>query len=1120
VKISDIIRQYEGGRAVKEVVKQLSTQRAIKLTGHKGSLASVVAVAVNRMLPGISIHILNDKESAAYFMNDLEQLLGETDYELSRKKVLMLPASRKHRYDGGPSDNDNILLRTEVLKRFSGGTKNLMVVTFPEALAEKVVTKSTLNKSIIRLKEGEEVDVEFIFELLTEYGFEQEDFVLEPGQFAIRGGIVDVFSFSNDMPYRIEFFGDKVESIRTFDPSSQRSVKRLSRIQILPDIQNSQTVEKRINFLDFIPENSVIWLTDSKFASDRIDNEIKKTREAFENIEGEIKQLLPEEINITGSEFTASLTKHKTVFTGNQAVDTNAEVVFNAGPQPLFHKNFELLIQNLEDNAAAGITNFILSENPKQLERIKSIFEDIAARKNENPIGFTPVNISLHEGYIDHEERIALYTDHQIFERYHRFRIKERFGSKESLKLRELYDLQPGDYVTHVDHGIGRFGGLEKIMNNGREQEAIRLHYKNGDLLYVSIHSLHRISKYSGKDGAEPKLNTLGSKAWKSLKKKTKSRVKDIARELIALYAKRKAAGGYAFEPDTFMQTELESSFIYEDTPDQLKATQEVKRDMESPEPMDRLICGDVGFGKTEIAIRAAFKAVADSKQVAILVPTTILALQHYKTFSERLKDFPVEVEYLNRFKSTAQKNEILKKLKQGRIDILIGTHRIISKDVEFKDLGLLIIDEEQKFGVAVKEKLKNLRVNIDTLTLTATPIPRTLQFSLMGARDLSIIATPPPNRFPVQTELHTINDKLIRDAINYEISRRGQVYIINNRIQNIYKVAEMVKRLVPKAAVAVGHGQMKGNELESIMLGFINGDYDVLVSTTIIESGLDIPNANTMIIYDAQNFGLSDLHQLRGRVGRSNKKAFCYLLSPPPAALSREARKRLEAIVEYSALGSGINIAMRDLDIRGAGNILGGEQSGFISDIGFEMYHQILDEAIQELKENEFKDLFKKELDEKKKQWTKTTKIETDLELLIPDDYVLQNSERLSLYKQLDSLKTEEELADYRKMLEDRFGPVPPEVNELLETIRLRWAATTLGFEKLVIKNNKMVANFITDEESDYFNSAVFQGILAKLQTAAGGGKLREKNNKLSLVFENIKTIKDAQKTIESLTY
>jgi transcription-repair coupling factor (superfamily II helicase) len=1115
MNISHILEQYTRSREVQQIAQTINNEQYCSISGLSGSLKPMILAALNRLQNGHYLAILEDKEKAAYFLNDLEQILGDSELDLTQKRVLLFPAGHKRQYNEVTRDHDSILLRTEVLKRINNSTKNLIIVSYPEAISEKVATKATLTKNIIKVNTNEQIELDFLVELLQEYGFILEDFVVEPGQFAIRGGIIDVFSFSNELPFRIEFFGDTIESIRTFDPTSQRSVKILNKIQILPNLDSRIQLEKKISFLEFLPPSAIIWIDNQKFITDSVDSFFEKTKTNNNNsIEG-LDILKIEEFMIDGTEFKQSIRKHRIIETSILSKSSN-EIIFDSQPQPVFNKNFDLLIQNLEDNLSGNISNYILSDNTKQLDRIRSIFEDISDRKKQNPLKFEGIQISLHEGFIDHRLGLALYTDHQIFERYHRFKIHERFGTKESLKLKELYDLQPGDFVTHIDHGIGRFGGLEKILNDGKEQEAIRLHYNNGDLLYVSIHSLHRISKYSSKDGVDPKLSTLGSKAWKVLKNKTKAKVKDIARELIALYAKRKAAGGFAFSNDSYMQTELESSFIYEDTPDQIKSTEDVKKDMESTMPMDRLICGDVGFGKTEIAIRAAFKAASDNKQVAILVPTTILALQHYKTFSERLKDFPVEVEYLNRFKNTAQKNDVIKKLKEGRIDILIGTHRILSQDVEYKDLGLLIIDEEQKFGVSVKEKLKNLKVNVDTLTLTATPIPRTLQFSLMGARDLSIIATPPPNRFPVQTELHTLSEEIIKDAINYEISRQGQVYVINNRIDNIYRVADMIRKLVPKANVAVAHGQMKGNDLETIMLDFIDGEYDVLVSTTIIESGLDISNANTMIIYDAQNFGLSDLHQLRGRVGRSNKKAFCYLLAPPLAAVSRESKKRLEALVEHSALGSGIDIAMRDLDIRGAGNILGAEQSGFISEIGFEMYHQILDEAVQELKDEEFRGLFESESGEKK--FIYDTKIETDLSLLIPEDYVEQTTERLSLYKQLDSLTTDLELEKYKEMLVDRFGPLPQEVIELVETLKLRWKATELGIEKLVLKNNKMVAWFISDENSEFFNSQIFQKILVYLQLHKEDVKLKENNNKLSLVFDKVKTINKAIEKIEKI--
>ncbi|RUA26144.1 MAG: transcription-repair coupling factor [Bacteroidetes bacterium] len=1110
MNIKDFLKYYHSYKPLQEIVEAINAKdKHLQLKSLLGSSKAVISKAVQDLSPAISLFILPDKESAAYFLNDLEQLSGETGKNLPQKKVLFYPTAYKRAYEIEKVDSNNILHRTEVLKRISSSSKNLMIVSFPEALTEKVVSKSFLSKSIMRLKVGEEISQDFLYDLLSEYEFEQVDFVVEPGQFSFRGGIVDVFSFSNDFPYRIEFFDEEVESIRSFDPTSQRSVEQHNRIQILPNIQDRTIVEKRQNLLSFLPQNTRIWSLDFDFVRQRISEEFSKAKVLYNQMEDGVKHLSPDELFITGDNFVDELNRHITIEMGNRSFFSDAkEFPFDFSLQPSFNKNFELLVKNLEDNSAAMIRTFILSDNPKQIERIGSIFEDMTPEEAIK-VQWEPLGISLHEGFIDQNLRLACYTDHQIFERYHRFKLKERFSNKEAITLKELYNLQPGDYVTHVDYGIGRFGGLEKINNNGKEQESIRLHYKNDDLLYVSIHSLHRIAKYVGKDGTEPKLSKLGSKAWVKLKQKTKSRVKDIAKELIELYAKRKASKGYRYEPDTFMQTELEASFFFEDTPDQTKATIDFKKDMESDSPMDRLICGDVGFGKTEIAIRAAFKAVADNKQVAVLVPTTILALQHYNTFKERLKNFPATVDYINRFKSPKQQKETLAKLAAGKIDILIGTHRIVSKDVQFKDLGLLIIDEEQKFGVAIKEKLKNVKVNVDTLTLTATPIPRTLQFSLMGARDMSIINTPPPNRYPVQTELHSINEDIIRDAINYELSRRGQVYVINNRIQNIYEIADMIERLVPQARVVVGHGQMDGSKLEKTMMDFIAGEYDVLVATTIVESGLDIPNANTMIIYDAQNYGLSDLHQLRGRVGRTNKKAFCYLLAPPLAALSNEARKRLKAIEEFSELGSGFNIAMRDLDIRGAGNILGGEQSGFISEIGFEMFHQVMDEAIQELKENEFKELFKEEI--KNKSWVKETRIESDLELLIPNEYVFQTAERLVLYKTLDACKTEEDIQSFVQDIEDRFGKMPKAVLSLIDTIRLRWYAQDLGFEKLTLKNNIFIGWLVLNQQSGYYSSPIFSEIIGYLQAHPHFAQMKEKNGKLSLNFGKTTSVKDA---------
>lgn len=1084
------------------------------LKGLLGSSASILAHNLHKQLPGISLFVLPDKESAAFFMNDLEQIIGETSNKMKHKKVLFFPSAYKKAYDFEHTDNNNLLYRTEVIKRIGDGSKNLFIVSFPEALSEKIVSKSYISKNTLKLSAGEEVSLDFIIEMLQEYGFEQVDFVVEPGQFAIRGGLVDIFSFSNDFPYRIEFFGDEVESIRSFDPTSQRSIEKETKIHIIPNVQSRSIIEKRIALLNFLPKNTRVWSKNIELIADVLNSEYSKAKNSFSKLTTTVSQLNPDELFSDGNSFLQALDGHLSIeIKQSESFFNDAKVFeFNMRLQPNFHKKFDLLVENLLKNSANGIKNFILADQENQIKRIQEIFADMA-EDEDRPLAilWEPVLLSLESGFVDLNTGIACYTDHQIFERYHRFQLKERFANKEAFTLKEIYNLQQGDFVTHVDHGIARFGGLEKINNNGKEQEAIRLHFQNNDLIYVSIHALHRVSKFVSKDGTEPKLSKLGSKSWANLKAKTKSKVKDIAIDLISLYAKRKATKGYAYEPDSFMQTELEASFIYEDTPDQVKATEDFKKDMESDSPMDRLVCGDVGFGKTEIAVRAAFKAVSDNKQVAILVPTTILAIQHYNTFKDRLENFPVKIDYINRFKSKNEQQATLKKLASGEVDILIGTHRIVSKDVKFKDLGLLIIDEEQKFGVAIKEKLKNFKINVDTLTLSATPIPRTLQFSLMGARDMSIITTPPQNRFPVETRLHSINEDVIREAIQYEIARRGQVYVINNRIQNIYEIALLINKLVPQARVAVGHGQMEGHKLEKTMLGFVEGDYDVLVATTIVESGLDISNANTMIIYDAQNYGLSDLHQLRGRVGRSNKKAFCYLLAPPLSVLTPEARKRLLAIEEFSELGSGFNIAMRDLDIRGAGNILGAEQSGFISEIGFEMFHQIMDEAIQELKETDFKDVFKEELAAKAKTYVKDNRLESDLKILIPDDYIEQSGERLIFYKKLDSSKTEKDLEDFKAEITDRFGPIPPEVNSLINSLRLRWIAQELGIEKISIKNNVMIAWLVLQQTSEYYSSPIFAKIIQYLQIHPNEAKIKEVKDKLLLNFTNIRSVEIA---------
>ncbi|RLD53415.1 MAG: transcription-repair coupling factor, partial [Bacteroidetes bacterium] len=1050
----------------------------IHLKGLTGSSRALLTSAMYRQLETNHLIILQDKESSAYFFNDLESIFGEKGLNFHKKKILFYPTSYKRVYDPENYDSTNVLMRTEVLKRMAGSKRKSIVVTYSEAIAEKVVRKTYLNKNTIRLKRAEMSSIDDIVDLLNENDFERVDFVYEPGQFSLRGGIVDVFSFTNDYPYRIEFFGDEVESIRSFNPVNQLSVDKLEHITIVPNVQDRRIIEKRIPFLSFLSSNILVWADDLKFTSDRVDLEFGKGKQLFENSPDVENGFPPESFLCDKEEFVNGLEGFSLIEFGKQFYFNADEIIqFEQSPQPSFNKNFDLLIADLTKNTNLGFKNIIFSDNPNQLKRLDAIFEDIhASRGKEQKFDFETINFSLHEGFLDEGQKIACYTDHQIFERYHRFYLKEKFSNQQAISIKELYDLQQGDYVTHIDHGVGKFDGLEKIDNNGVDQEAIRLIYKGGDLLYISIHSLHRISKFVGKDGTAPSMNKLGSNAWAKLKAKTKKKVKDIAKELIKLYAERKSLIGHSFPPDSYLQHELEASFIYEDTPDQFKSTQDIKKDMEAKSPMDRLICGDVGFGKTEIAIRAAFKAVAESKQVAVLVPTTILALQHYKTFSGRLDDFPCNVDYINRFKTTKQQTEIKKKLKDGQIDILIGTHRLVGKDIEFKDLGLLVIDEEQKFGVSMKEKLKHLKKNVDTLTLTATPIPRTLQFSLMGARDLSVINTPPPNRYPVQTELRSFSEEIIRDAINYEIDRGGQVFFVHNRVNNIEEVADMLRKFCPDVSVVIGHGQMDGHKLEKIMMDFIEGKYDVLLATTIIESGLDIPNVNTILINEAQNYGLSDLHQLRGRVGRSNKKAFCYLLSPPLSVLTSEARKRLKSIEEFSALGSGFNIAMRDLDIRGAGNILGGEQSGFISEIGFEMYHKILDEAILELKETEFKELYKEEAPV---EFVRDCQIETDMAILIPDDYVTNITERLSLYKDLDGAESEEELSIFVEHLIDRFGPIPPQTQELVNTIRLRWLAKEIGFEKIYMKNEKLTGYFLSNQESAFYQSGNFSKVL-----------------------------------------
>lgn len=1098
--------KFNNSNQVKAIVNNLENNMLSQhyLKGLVGSSVAFICNAIFQKFPLTQLFILNDKEDAAYLLNDLESIVGE-------EQVLFFPASYKRAYQIEETDNANVLLRAEVLNTLANPTTSRIIVSYSDAISEKVVTKKNLEKNTLKIGVGEEYSIEFINEVLYEYGFEREDFVIEPGQFSVRGGIVDVFSFSNDFPYRIEFFGDEIESIRTFDPISQLSIKNFDKISIIPNLQTSFTTESRESLLDFLPETTLIWCSNIELTSNQLEQCFEKTLEEFKKVENSpLNHLAPSELFLTKNEFINEIKIKNTLEFGNQRYFKNGtEIVFNQKPQPEFNKNFTLLHQNLEANKKLGFTNVLLADSIKQVERLHAIFEDIGKE-----LSVESMLLPIHEGFIDVDLQLCCYTDHQIFNRYQRFKLKNSTHKKgESLTLKEIHGLQPGDFITHIDYGVGRFSGLEKIDVNGKTQETIRIIYSNNDLLYVNIHSLHKISKFVGKDGTPPKVNRLGSNQWQITKQKAKTKIKEVAFDLIKLYAERKSNKGFQFMPDTYMQTELEASFIYEDTPDQLTATQDVKKDMEAEFPMDRLICGDVGFGKTEIAIRAAFKAVADSKQVAVLVPTTILALQHYKTFKSRLKEFPCNVDYINRFKSPKQQKLTLEKLAKGEIDILIGTHRIVGKDVNFKDLGLLIIDEEQKFGVSVKDKLKTIKTNVDTLTLTATPIPRTLQFSLMAARDLSNITTPPPNRQPVDTILHTFNEEIIRDAVSYEVSRGGQVFFVNNRIENIKEIAGMIQRLCPDASVLIAHGQMQGDELEQKMMAFVDGEYDVLVATTIIESGLDISNANTIIINNANHFGLSDLHQMRGRVGRSNKKAFCYLLCPPMQELTPEARKRLTAIEQYSDLGSGFQIAMRDLDIRGAGNLLGAEQSGFISEIGFDMYQKILQEAIEELKESDFADLYAEELS--KKDFVKDCQLETDLELLIPDAYISNIAERLTIYRELDELVDETQIEQYKIQLKDRFGDIPEPTNELFNALILRKSAKKMGFEKLVLKQQKLIGYFISNQDSPFYQTNVFTHILRYIQTNPNRCSMKERNNKLTLVFEGVKSIKQANELL-----
>ncbi|AXG73873.1 transcription-repair coupling factor [Flavobacterium arcticum] len=1113
----EITTIYQESTKVKQIATALQ-QRESKL--HiKGLIGSSLSFIIDPLFQEAGLPFLlvfKDKEEAAYYLNDLEKLVGEQD-------VLFYPGSYRRPYQIEETDNANVLLRAEVLNRINSRKKPAIIVSYTEALFEKVVTRKELDKNTLKVAVGDQVSIDFINEVLFEYEFRRVDFVTEPGEFSVRGGIVDVFSFSNDNPYRIEFFGNEVDSIRTFDVETQLSLEKNKQITVIPNVENKFLQENRQSFLEYINQKTVVFIQNTEAMLSQLDVLYSKAVEAFGKLSEDIKHAAPEELFLNQASFLKKALDFTVVDLATKPVfKIDKAFEFHIQPQPSFNKQFDLLLNNLNENQANGFKNYIFCSNEAQAARFHDIFESIDEENSEDiRKQYKTIVFPIYEGFIDEENQIACYTDHQIFERYHRFNIKNGYSKKQTITLKELSSLSVGDYVTHIDHGIGKFGGLQKIEVEGKKQEAIKLVYADNDIVYVSIHSLHKISKYNGKDGTPPKIYKLGSSAWKTLKNKTKARVKHIAFNLIKLYAKRRLEKGFQYAPDSYMQAELESSFIYEDTPDQVTATRDVKADMENERPMDRLVCGDVGFGKTEVAIRAAFKAVDNGKQVAILVPTTILAFQHHKTFSERLKDMPVTIGYLNRFRTAKQKAETLKELAEGKLDIIIGTHQLTSKNVVFKDLGLLIVDEEQKFGVNVKDKLKTIAANVDTLTLTATPIPRTLQFSLMAARDLSVITTPPPNRYPIESHVVGFNEEIIRDAISYEIQRGGQVFFINNRIENIKEVAGMIQRLVPGAKVGVGHGQMEGKKLEELMLSFMDGDFDVLVATTIIESGLDVPNANTIFINNANNFGLSDLHQMRGRVGRSNKKAFCYFITPPYSAMTEDARKRIQALEQFSELGSGFNIAMKDLEIRGAGDLLGGEQSGFINEIGFDTYQKIMNEAIDELKENEFKYLYEEDTEKPvQREYVKEIQIDTDFELLFPDEYVNNITERLNLYNELSAIKTEEDLNKFEQKLIDRFGALPKPALALMTSMRIKWLATKMGIEKLVLKQSKMIGYFVSDQQSDYYQSGTFHKVLQFVQKQPSLSRMKEKQTKnglrLLLTFDNVKTLPKALHLLE----
>lgn len=1112
-----IINKYRKSSHINELIADWSgaSKTVIRLKGMTGSQNAFVLSSAFLQQPRPMLFIANEKEEALYFANNLENILRQ-------KSIWFFPDSFKRPAIFEELLNINVLQRTEAINQVSANISGgEIMVTYPEALFEMVVSPEAIKESRILIGIKEILDIDFLIDILVEYGFERVDFVYEPGQFSIRGGIIDIFSFGNEWPYRIELFDDEVESIRTFDPSNQLSVRKIAKVAIVPNVNTRFSKKQKASMFDILPENTVVWLNDAENLLFRL-QVCEEKAEHYANTVGkftedeQLAEILSERAFVQGPEIIDKLSSFNLVLCDKipLGVSFDKEIQFSSGPQPSFNKNFKLLIENLQENDGKDVENYLFTDNAKQVERFIAIFEDLDAH-----VSFHPVLKSLSEGFIDHELNIACYTDHQIFQRFYRYKTRRGFSRDLAVNMKMLRDFQAGDYVTHIDHGVGRYSGLEKLEVNGKTQESVRLIYKNNDILYVSINSLHKISKYTGKEGTMPVLSKLGSDAWKTLKSKAKRKIKDIAQELIKLYAMRKSSQGHAFPPDGFLQNELEASFIYEDTPDQFKATVDIKEDMQKSYPMDRLICGDVGFGKTEVAVRAAFKAVTDGKQVAVLVPTTILALQHAKTFKNRLGEFAVTVEYINRFRSVKDKNLIYKKLESGEVDLIIGTHALLNQGIKFKDLGLLIIDEEQKFGVAAKEKLRSMKVNVDTLTLTATPIPRTLQFSLMAARDMSIIKTPPPNRYPISTEVRAFSEVLVQEAIQYEIDRGGQVFFVHNRVKTLQDMGVMVRTLCPDARVAVAHGQMDSNTLEATLVDFIDGKYDVLVSTNIIETGLDIPNANTIIIHNAHHYGLSDLHQLRGRVGRSNRKAYCYLFSPPMSTLTEEARKRLKTLEEFSELGSGFEIAMRDLDIRGAGNLLGGEQSGFIFDIGYETYQKVLEEAMIELKENEFRDLFAEDKRDHT-DYVREVQIDTDSEMLIPDSYVSSIQERLHIYTRLDNAETEDELDKYKEEMADRFGKVPSQVHELFQGLRLRWLAKSMGIERIVFKNRLTRFFFLSNPQSGYYESVFFQNFLKYIADFGkkSGLELKTSGSFLILSMKNSTSLAEVYEKLESV--